>query len=323
MHKDQKFQPIDTSPKTCRAAVEESLKQLQARRAASARAAIIACPPWCRRSCPAPCVAPVLVLLRAALLWALHVHVPRAFCWMECCCLAVSMATFCCISPDILAWHLLLHGGPQYLLPCVMGQASSSQHQLVCVPAHCLQSFLTVLKPHGLLLQTDYIDILILRAHGSQSNTPLEEVMQGMKARAHGRLARAQQAAMPCSAVPVFCECSGTVSGAPCQLLHCPCAAHALHQHVGRLQCATGARPGLTQRGRAGDGGRGQGEVPGAVGGRAGRRAPRARDPPHHAGGDVRRRGPGRLSTLHATPTAQRCRAARVPGTCSRSLRSV
>ncbi len=80
MHKDQKFQPIDTSPKTCRAAVEESLKQLQARRAASARAAFIACPPWCRRSCPAPCAAPVLVLLRAALLWTLHVHVPRAFC---------------------------------------------------------------------------------------------------------------------------------------------------------------------------------------------------------------------------------------------------
>ena len=34
MHKDQKFLPIDTSPETCRAAVEESLKQLQVRRAA-------------------------------------------------------------------------------------------------------------------------------------------------------------------------------------------------------------------------------------------------------------------------------------------------
>jgi hypothetical protein len=74
MHKDQKFLPIDTSPKACRAAVEESLKQLQARRAAFACAATCMAALVQAQLPRSLCSARVLVLPRIALQWALHAH---------------------------------------------------------------------------------------------------------------------------------------------------------------------------------------------------------------------------------------------------------
>jgi hypothetical protein len=116
----------------------------------------------------------------------------------------------------------------------------ASQHRLVCLPAHCLPSAPIVMTPHALQPQTDYIDILILRALGSQSNTPLEEVMQGMKVRAHGRLARAQ----PTARRAMYWKCGGTVSGVRSQLPHCQRAARCSVSACWLLALHDGSRAG-------------------------------------------------------------------------------